>query len=641
MTDASRMPNNAKQQYDKDEMFSVLSTPFISCLIGGTSEQTGGVFIGNDNLTLKNGNGNEKRLEPKYITSISINRKSVSDKTDTFLAFIKDYLATMEKDEVPTQEELARAGKDAEKLTAQRKKEVAKAKKDAPEKLRKLLNTLPNDLLASAEGAGGTEAAGVTGTINFTITGDMSLMVWLYNYSMSQNNTPSIRLQYGITAGGGRRQRISPILDGIITKATITDFYNISLEVNFLPGRALGWSPEQFNKIFGSDKKKKENESKSTNPKQQKIKPTENQKKAYKEGAVVYDANNAKTRQYSKVVEAIAKGLNWTIGRIEPTTILSEDVMITVESVNAMGPLAYIQKNFCGQIDPKDSDGKTVKAEAISQEGHYRDYIAFFDYNQDKELAFYYLPRKMMTEHLIQNMRIYEYTIQGTNSGEYQSEVLKFSVAPFDLKCVPFNVYTNNGKGKTNLPVVNNSKKEVSNIQYTQESKVRGANAAKTNKITKGTAQNPVYRNVLSTDAQTALNSYLANLDYIVTNTWSGSQPPATMEILYDESVRLNQLIYVCVLLPMNDSVSIGGGRNTKKVLHPSSGLYRVIDVTDDISNSSATTTLTLLKTEYTQELLDKLSEFLRVDTNKIKAEQKKQKEASKQRPEDKTASNE
>lgn len=631
------MPNNARQQYDKDEMFSVLSTPFISCLIGGTSEQTGGVFIGNDNLTLRNGT----RLDPKYITSISINRRSVTDKTYTFLGFIDAYLKTMEKDEMPSQEELARAGKDAEKLKAQRQKEVAKAKKNAPELLRKQLNTLPNDLLASNGGAGGTEAAGITGTINFTITGDMGILIWLYNYSVSQNNEPSLRLQYGITAGGGKRQRISPILDGMIVDATATDFYNVSLIVKFLPGKALGWSPEQFNKIFGSDKKKKENEGKSTNPKQQKTKPTESQKKAYKEGQAVYDANNARTRQYSKVVEAIAKGLNWTIGRIEPTTVLSEDVMITVESVNEMGPLAYIQKNFCGQVDPKDGDGKTVKAEAISQNGHYRDYIAFFDYNQDKELAFYYLPRQMMTDHMIQNMRIYEYTIQGTNSGEYQSEVLEFTVSPFSLRFTQFNVYSTDGKGKTNLPVVSNSKKEVSNIQYSQESKIKGANAANTNRITKGTAQNPNYRNVISTDTQTALNSYLANLDLIVTNTWAANQGTATMKILYDETVKLNQLIYVCVLLPMNDSVTIGGGRNTKKVIHPSSGLYCVTEVTDDISNSGATTTLTLEKRPYTQETLDKLNEFLRPNANMAKAEQKKQQEAAKNRPENKTASNE
>lgn len=622
------LPNPARQQHD--DPFSALSTPFISCLIGGTTEKAGGIFIGNDNLTLKDGG----RLDPKYITSITITRNAVKERTEHFLSAIMAYLTTMNREITP--EELKRFGKD-KKALEKTTKEIAQNKKNAPKTLRKALKSLVET--EKEDQAAGETVTGISGTINLTITSDMGILLWLCNYCIAQNMTPAIRLQYGITAGGGKRQRISPIMDGIITSAVINDFFNVTLEVTFLPPNALGWSPEQFNKIFGSDKKQKTNKEKSNNPKQSSQQPSDEEKKAYKEGDIVIDTNGARTRNYSKVVAAIVKGLGWKKGFIEPTKDLSEDAMITVESFE-QGPLAYIQNNFCAKKDSKDGDGKTMKAEAVSV-GGYRDYMAFFDYDKDKQLAFYYLPAKIMTEHKIQNMRIYEYTIQGTNSGEYQSEVIEFSVPAFDFRAHDLNLYKTDGKSNVGLPVVSNSRKEVSNIKYTTESSVKSGNAANTNKTNKGTAQTPTYRNMLSADTQTALNSFLANLDFNLLNTWGASQPPATMKILYDESVRLYQLIYVCVLLPMNDSTSIGGGRNLKKVIHPTSGLYRVMNVSDEINNSSAYTTLTLNKVPYSQETIDRLNEILHPDLNRIKAEQKKQQEMSKNRPEDKTAKNE
>ena len=355
---------------------------------------------------------------------------------------------------------------------------------------------------------------------------------------------------------------------------------------------------------------------------------------------MVYTTNNAKTTCYSNVVKAIAKGLNWPIGYIEPTKPLAEGAMITVEHVEE-GPLAYIQKNFCGKIDAKDGDGKTVKAEAVSI-GGLRDYIAFFEYGTDSKLKFYYLPRQVVTKSLISNMRVYEYTIRGTNSGEFQSEVLEFSFTPVDLRSVQYNVKKLDGHGDTNLPSVSNSRKEVSNVKTTQESQIKGGSAAQTNRAVRGTAQNPNYRSILSNDTKEAIDSYLANLDHNITNTWSSvGQGGATMKILYDESIRLMQVIYVCVLCPMNDSVSFGGQTNTKKVIHPSSGLYSVKGITDEINGSAATTTLELMKLHYTQETLNQIKEFLQENAKQAEAEQKKQKEASKSRPDDKTASNE
>lgn len=635
MISKTDMPNFGRQQDDSDQIFSALSTPFVSCLIG--VDEKDGVLIGNDYLFTQDEKGQATRtLDPQYITGIQVTRNCPSAGDNwKFLDGLQDFLTTMAKEDTLTPEELRRAGKDSKKAAADRKKEVEKQKKEAPKKLQKFLDAMSSDLLV-----GPSQAAGARATINLTITSNMALLTWLYNYSIKQSLLPSIKLRYGITAGGGKRQRVSPEMVGIIEKVTVSDFFNLTLEVNFLQGNMLGWTPEEFNKIFAGGKQAKESAAKTNNPKQQKNKPTEAEKTAYKEGDVVYTTNNAKTTCYSNVVKAIAKGLNWPIGYIEPTKPLAEGAMITVEHVEE-GPLAYIQKNFCGKIDAKDGDGKTVKAEAVSI-GGLRDYIAFFEYGTDSKLKFYYLPRQVVTKSLISNMRVYEYTIRGTNSGEFQSEVLEFSFTPVDLRSVQYNVKKLDGHGDTNLPSVSNSRKEVSNVKTTQESQIKGGSAAQTNRAVRGTAQNPNYRSILSNDTKEAIDSYLANLDHNITNTWSSvGQGGATMKILYDESIRLMQVIYVCVLCPMNDSVSFGGQTNTKKVIHPSSGLYSVKGITDEINGSAATTTLELMKLHYTQETLNQIKEFLQENAKQAEAEQKKQKEASKSRPDDKTASNE
>lgn len=636
------MPKGGRAQYDPEEIFSAISTPFISCIIGNsvskdatTGQEVGGFSIGNDNLYLLNSNGNEQRLDPRYITGIQVTRNCPStEKNWHFFDAFKAFLTSMGKDESLSPEELRRAGKNAQKASADHKKAVEKEKKEAPKKLEQFINRMADNLLV-----GPSIGAGITATINLTITGDMSLLTWLYNYCQKQNLYPQLRLQYGLTGGKGKPQRVSPGMLGIIQSVTVSDFYNLTLEVTFLQSDMIGWAPEQFNKIFGTDKRKNKPSTKSNNPKQKKQNVSDKDKQAYKEGDIGYDATGVKTRCYSETVKAIAKGLNWNIGYIEPTTILPEDVEITVDHVEE-GPLIYIQKNFCGKPDPKDGDGKTVKAEAISRSAHLRDYMAFVDYDSEGTLKFYYLPRQVVTKHLLSNMRIYEYMIRGTNSGEFQSEVLDFSFSPFDLRGVQYNVKKLDGKGDTNLPVVSNSRKEVKNIKTTQESNIQGANVADTKKAVKGTAQNPNYRSIMTSNTKEALDSYRANMDYNVTNTWQIGQGTATMRILYDESLRLQQIIYVCVLCPMNDSVSIGGGMNLKKVLHPSSGLYSINSITDEISGSSATTTLGLTKLVYSQEELNQVDDWLKGNREEALEEQKKREKASK-RPEDKTAKNE
>lgn len=590
-----------RSQYDPNMVFPALSAPFISCYIGSDLEN--GVHIGNTYLQQQDGT-----YDPKFIKSIQVWR-TVPDHSSSIFSALLAYIRAMNTSDTLTPEERDRYGKNAEKELEKKQKEAKEARLNAPKELEEKLKGMTDRYLHSVN------RGGVRANIELSLIGDISLMTWLYNYSVSQKLRPNLRLQYGIMAGNGQRLRVSPVYEGIIMSAKIQNFWDLSLSVVFTPSKAIGWNPEAFNKIFKDPTGRKENAGKTTNM------PS----RPYKEGQQVISVNE-KTRRYSNVVRRIAEGLEWNIGHIEPTTLMPEGVLITVDGFEN-GPLDYIQEHFCGIVDQKDGNGKTVKAGAISEREHLMGYTAYFDYDENKKSAFYYVPTKALTRRILDTTKVYCYQVSGSSDTEdhsFSSEVLEFSINPIDLKTTLFNVEKGDGKGETNLPVVDNSKKEVGDITYTSETNVTTAGAATGKKISKGSAQNLTNRNTFGSNTKYALDAYEANQEFIVANTWT-SQLKATMRILYDESVRLLQVIYVSVILPINDSLSVQGEVNTKKVIHPCSGLYRILGIEDNINGGSATTTLSLIRVPATQQEVNQMTEMLEANKKQVEKERKEQ----------------
>lgn len=589
----------ARNQYDENSRFPALSVPFISCYIGSDLEK--GVHIGNTHLQKVDG-----MYDSKFIKSISVKR-SVPDHSSGLFSALLNYIRSMNTSGTLTEEEKIRFGKDAAKEAEKRKKQAEEAKEKAPKELEEALKNITNRYLHSVN------MGGISATISLSLIGEVNLMTWLYNYSVSQKMKTNIRLQYGIMAGQGQRLRISPVYEGIITSAKISNFFDLELSATFLPGKTLGWNPEKFNEIFKDPSRPKDAAKKANND----VKP-------YKEGQTVVSVNE-KTRRYSNVVRRIAEGLGWNIGHIEPTTLMPEGVLLTVEGFEE-GPLEYIQTHFCGTVDQKDGNGKTVKAGAISEQAHLIGYTAYFDYDENGVAAFYYVPTQAFTKRTINGIRLYTYRIRGigdaNEQGGFLSEVLEFTISPIDIRTTMFNVEKGDGKGETNLPVIDNSKKEVGNTTYTTETNVKTSGAATAKKMDKGSAQNLAKRNLFGSNAKYATETFEVNQQNVVANTWT-SQLKATLKVLYDESLRLLQVIYVSVLMPMNDSTTIQGEINTRLVVHPSSGYYRILAISDDISGGTATTTLGLIRVPCTQQEINQMSRML--ESSKQQAEKEKQ----------------
>ena len=348
-----------RSQYDPNMVFPALSAPFISCYIG--SDMENGVHIGNTYLQQQDG-----AYDPKFIKSIQVWR-TVPDHSSSIFSALLAYIRAMNTSDTLTPEERDRYGKNAEKELEKKQKEAKEARLNAPKELEEKLKGMTDRYLHSVN------RGGVRANIELSLIGDISLMTWLYNYSVSQKLRPNLRLQYGIMAGNGQRLRVSPVYEGIIMSAKIQNFWDLSLSVVFTPSKAIGWNPEAFNKIFKDPTGRKENAGKTTNM------PS----RPYKEGQQVISVNE-KTRRYSNVVRRIAEGLEWNIGHIEPTTLMPEGVLITVDGFEN-GPLDYIQEHFCGIVDQKDGNGKTVKAGAISEREHLMGYTAYFDYDENKK----------------------------------------------------------------------------------------------------------------------------------------------------------------------------------------------------------------------------------------------------------------
>lgn len=582
---------DVREQFDPEQRFPSETVPFISCYIGDSFGE--GVHIGNTHLMKKDG-----IHAPQYITGINIVRYSKTQPLGILGALIK-FVRAMNTPASLTPEERKAKGKDAAKAEEEQRKKAEEAIKNAPKNLEKDLQKAVSDLQLRAT---------ADGTINLYIIGDMSLMAWFYNYNISQKQKPSIRLQYGIMGANGKRLRVSPVYEGSILQADVKNFFDVTLTVSFSPQKTVGWNPEDFNKIFADPKRSKDTAKKTTNP-----------KKPYKEGQTVISADE-KTRRYSNVVRRIAEGLKWNIGHIEPTTLMPEGVTITVEGFED-GPLAYIRKNFCGTVDQKDGNGKSVKAGAVSEAAHLAGYSAYFDYDQNGNQAFYYVPTQAYARREISTDRIYTYHIRSTDrNGNLATEALDFQPDAINLMAVHFNVEKGDGSGETDLPTVNNARKEVAKQSYAPESKIGASGAARANTVTKGNSQNPTMRNMFAGDTKYALETFEVNQDMILADTCA-SQLEASLTILYDESVRLLQKIYVAVIMPMNDSYSIGGERITKKVLHPSSGLYQIIGISDEIGTQAKTHLALTRITRVTQQELNQISRILEGNAKAVQQE--------------------
>lgn len=591
------------------EPFPNVSTPFISCYIG--SDLKNGVHIGNTHLQKTDG-----VYDSKFIKNIQVTRAVPETSGGIFRALL-NYVKKINTPDKLTPGQRARYGSQADAVEKNLQKKHEENLKDAPKELEEALKSITERYVHSIN------RGGIVAIINLSLIGDMSLMNWLYNYSVSQRMKPNLRLQYGILAGNGQRLRVSPVYEGIIMNATITGLYDLALTVRFLPSKGWGWSPENFNAIFRDDKRDADAAKKSNNGE-----PS----KPYKEGQTVVSVNE-KTRRYSNVVRRIAEGLEWNIGHIEPTTLMPEGVLITVDNFED-GPLKYIQEHFCGTVDQKDSNGRTVKAGAISENGHFCGYTAYFDLDKDKQYAFYYVPTQALTRKIIDNTRMFNYYVRATDEkGEFTSEVIDFTIDPIELQTTMFNVEKGDGKGETNLPVVDNSRKEAGNTTYTNQTNTRTAGAATGKKVTKGSSQNPGFRNLFGGTTRYALDAYEANQQIVVANTWT-SQLEATMKIIYDDSVKLLQVIYVCVICPMNDSTSIQGNVNTKKVIHPSSGLYRILKIQDNLGEGQATTTLNLIRVQASQEEVNQINDMLLANKDLVEQERKKHEEKQRENKE-------
>ena len=578
-------------------MFPSMGTPFISCYIGSDLEN--GIHIGNTHLQKSDG-----FYDPRFIKSIQVT-KQVPDNASGIFRALLGYIRKLNTPKELTAEEKLRFGKKAEEAQKEQLEKYKKAQEEAPKDLEQALKGVADRY------AHNIDKGGVKAIINLSLISDMSLMNWFYNYSVSQKMKSNLRLQYGILAGKGQQMRVSPIYEGIITSATIRGLYDMSLEVQFLPSKVWGWSPEDFNRIF-QDKERDVKAAKKHN----------NGPDPYEEGQTVVSVNE-KTRRYSNVVRRIAEGLKWNIGRIEPTTLMPEGVLLTVDNFDD-GPLAYIQAHFCGILDQKDSNGKSVKAGAVSENGHFCGYTAYFEPDENKRMAFYYVPSQAVVRKVAENTKIFNYYVRGLDQdGQFTSEVLDFSIDPIDLRTTMFNVEKGDGKGETNLPIIDNNKKEVGSTSYTNQTNVTTAGAATAKKVDKGASQNPGFRNTLGGTTKYALDAYEANEQILVANTWT-SQMKATLKILFDDSVHLLQVIYVCVICPMNDSTSIQGNINTKKVIHPSSGMYRIMKIEDNLGEGVATTTLSLIRVSVTQEEVNQINSMLQANAEQAKKEREK-----------------
>lgn len=327
----------------KDNPTGAVYSPFIFCEIGG-------IVLGNGDLGTREVKGKSVYIDPNFIKSISVNRSVPSADSSMSLqqlinvlmnygkeANAKGVLTEEEKKSLKTQAEIDKALKEKQDVAAQTRNSAAKNLKDS----------LDGMAMGAANCLSG---AGVTANIEICYAQNLELYRWLYNYTLSQNLTPDIKIRYGIKKRGGgiTEERLSSTLSGIITKAEIVDWYNIKLSVDFTPAKYLGWDPVLFNKIFKTDSKN----------------PSSNKSNNFKEGETLVSTSETAQR-YSDIVRRIAVGLKWEIGEIEETALLPKAEQISVNYLD-QGPLAYIINNYCGIRTEKDKNGQSFSAGAIS-----------------------------------------------------------------------------------------------------------------------------------------------------------------------------------------------------------------------------------------------------------------------------------
>ena len=277
----------------------------------------------------------------------------------------------------------------------------------------------------------------------------------------------------------------------------------------------------------------------------------------------------------SDYVTAIAEGQGWTIGHIEPTI------------------------PYNGKIERNDSITSPIQCinelltrypnESTKNEGRY---ICAFKHTLNTS-TFYFIPTTFLDESsnygYVESSSTYEFFFNALPQGKVISFTPKFVSSIVDEASQDANAINPNKllfEERPDLAVITSDTREIQSIQYNME-----------DVKTENTVSDPESYAGYINPAHVQLNINSANLiNYMRSSIKEniskyvnvvGVRTSAEMEILGDPSLNVGDYILVIPMYPQ-DSYDKPGK------IHPSGGTYRIIKITDTLSNGNFSTNLTL-----------------------------------------------
>ena len=288
--------------------------------------------------------------------------------------------------------------------------------------------------------------------------------------------------------------------------------------------------------------------------------------------------NKLKEKEYNNLsdyVTAIAEGQGWTIGHIEPT--IPYDGTITRED-SIKSPIQCIN-NLLTRYPNESTKG----------EGRY---ICAFKHTLNTS-TFYFIPTTFLSPDsnygYIESNYAYEFFFNALPQGKVISFSPKFVSSIVEEASQESNVIDPNKllfEERPDLAVITTDTREIQSIQYSMKD-VNPDNSISDPESYAGYI-NPAHVQI-NVNAGNLINYMRSSIKENISKYVNvvGARTSAEMEIIGDPSLNVGDYIVIIPMYPQ-DSYDKPGK------IHPSGGTYRIIKITDTISNGTFTTNLSL-----------------------------------------------
>lgn len=277
----------------------------------------------------------------------------------------------------------------------------------------------------------------------------------------------------------------------------------------------------------------------------------------------------------SDYVTAIAEGQGWTIGHIEPTI------------------------PYDGKIERNDSLNSPVQCinelltrypnESTKGEGRY---ICAFKHALNTS-TFYFIPTTFLKDNsnygYVESTSTYEFFFNALPQGKVISFTPKFVSSIAEEASQDVNAIDPNKllfEERPDLAVITSDTREIKSIQYNMED-VKPQNSLSNLESYAGYI-NPAHVQI-NVNSANLINYVRSSIKENISKYVNviGIRTSAEMEILGDPSLNVGDYIMIIPMYPQDSYVKPGK-------IHPSGGVYRILRITDTISEGSFTTNLSL-----------------------------------------------